>query len=66
MRTTIRSMICAAIVLSSLCVYSPVARADDTSDYLNQINQDQQQLNDYLNSIQETQQYVDQINQDQQ
>jgi hypothetical protein len=65
-KATIRSLICAAIVLTALCVFSPAARADDTSDYLNQIYQDQQQLTDYLDSIQQTQDYINQIYEDQQ
>jgi septal ring factor EnvC (AmiA/AmiB activator) len=53
---------CAAIVLSALCVWGPAARADDTTDYVNQILQDQQQMNDYLTSIQQTQDYITQTN----
>jgi len=64
MRATIRSLIFAAIVLSALCVYGPVARADETSDYLAQIAQDQQQLTSYLDSMAQDQSYVNQINQD--
>jgi hypothetical protein len=66
MRRTLLSLTCAAVVLSALWAWSPVARADDTTDYINQIYQDQQSLNDYLDSIQQTQDYVDQIYQDQQ
>jgi hypothetical protein len=62
MRTTFRSLICAAIVLSTLWTCAPAARADETTDYINQIYQDQQNLNDYLNSIQETQDYINNIN----
>jgi Tfp pilus assembly protein PilP len=65
MRTTARFLMCAAIVLAILCVSRPLARADETTDYVNQIYQDQAALNSYLNQLQETQNYVNQIYQDQ-
>jgi hypothetical protein len=66
MRTTARFLMCAAIVLAILCVSRPLARADETTDYVNQIYQDQAALNSYLDQVQQTQDYVNQIYQDQQ
>jgi hypothetical protein len=66
MRTIRRFLICAAIVLATLCIYRPVARADETTDYINQIYQDQAELNSYLDQLEQTQNYVNQIYQDQQ
>ncbi|OAI40318.1 hypothetical protein AYO40_04925 [Planctomycetaceae bacterium SCGC AG-212-D15] len=64
MKTMIRSLICAAVVLATLCAYQPVARADETTDYINQIYQDQAQTTAYLDSMQQDQNYINQINQD--
>jgi outer membrane murein-binding lipoprotein Lpp len=66
MKATIRSLICAAAVLSALVAAGPIARADETSDYINQIYQDQQDNANYMNQLQQTQDYVDQIYKDQQ
>jgi hypothetical protein len=66
MKTTLRSVICAALVLTVLLVAKPLARADETTDYINQIYQDQSALDSYLNQLQQTQDYVNQIYQDQQ
>ncbi len=65
MQPTKRFLICAAIVLASLFAHRPAARADDTTDYVNQIYQDQSALNDYLDQVQQTQDYINQIYQDQ-
>jgi hypothetical protein len=65
MKTTLRFLICTAIVLATLSVYRPLARADDATDYVNQIYQDQSERDEYLEQVQQTQDYVDQIYQDQ-
>jgi hypothetical protein len=45
---------------------NPADYVNEINQYVDQIYQDQQQLDDYLNSITETNRYVDQIYQDQQ
>jgi len=65
MRTTLRSLIYAAIVLAILGVCRPLARADETTDYINQIYQDQAAQNSYMEQLQQTQDYINQIYQDQ-
>jgi cell division septum initiation protein DivIVA len=58
MKTTILRIISALLVLSVLWAIVPSVRADDdyvteVNQYVNQIYQDQQNLNDYLQSIQD-------------
>jgi hypothetical protein len=65
MRTTLRSLIYAGIVLAILGVCRPLARADETTDYINQIYQDQAAQNSYMEQLQQTQDYINQIYQDQ-
>src|SRR5262245_66658177 len=66
MRPTIRSLIVAATFVAMCCARVPAARADDTTDYIDQLYQDQQAQDDYLQSVQDTNSYIDQIYQDQQ
>jgi hypothetical protein len=66
MKRTIRLLMCAAIVLATLAVPRSPVRADDTEDYINQIYQQQQDLDTYLQQMQDTQDYINQIYQDQQ
>ena len=42
MKPTIRSLICAATVLSAFCAPIPAVRADDATDYANQEREDWQ------------------------
>jgi hypothetical protein len=65
MRTTLRSLIYAAIVLAILGICRPLARADETTDYINQIYQDQAAQNSYMEQLQQDQDYINQIYQDQ-
>jgi hypothetical protein len=65
MRTTLRSLIYGAIVLAILGVCRPQARADETTDYINQIYLDQAAQNSYMDQLQQTQDYINQIYQDQ-
>jgi TolA-binding protein len=53
----------ASVVLCSFCASSPALWADETDDYINGIYRDQQELDDYLKSIDATNDYIDQINQ---
>jgi Tfp pilus assembly protein PilP len=65
MKATIRSLICAAVVLTTLGANTPVARADDTTDYINQIYADQAAADAYQAQLQQTQDYINQIYADQ-
>jgi hypothetical protein len=48
MRNTLRSLIYGAVVLAIFGVCPPLARADETTDYINQIYQDQAAQNSYM------------------
>jgi hypothetical protein len=65
MTTTRRFLISAATALAILGVCRPLARADDTTDYINQIYQDQAAQNSYMEQLQQDQDYINQIYQDQ-
>jgi hypothetical protein len=65
MRTALRFLIYGAVVLAILGVGRPLARADETTDYINQIYQDQAAQNSYMEQLQQTQDYINQIYQDQ-
>ena len=58
-----RWLLIAAMVLYSFCASNQALRADETDDYINGIYRDQQELDDYLKSIDATNDYIDQINQ---
>ena len=47
MKPTIRSLICAAKVLSAFCAAIPAIRADDATDYANQLYQAQKERDDW-------------------
>ena len=64
MRTTLRSLICGAIVLAIFGVSRPLARGDETTD-INQIYQDQAAQNNYMEQLQQAEDYINQIYQDQ-
>jgi hypothetical protein len=53
---------CAALVLAALAVSVPVARADDTTDYLNSIQQTQDYINQINQNVVQTQEYITQVN----
>ena len=65
MRNTLRSLIYGAVVLAIFGVCPPLARADETTDYINQIYQDQAAQNSYMEQLQQTQDYINQIYEDQ-
>jgi hypothetical protein len=50
---------------NSVHVGRPLARADETTDYINQIYADQAAQNSYMEQLQQTQDYINQIYQDQ-
>jgi hypothetical protein len=66
MKTTMRTLLYTSAALLVILARVPAARADDTQDYINQIYQEQQQYNDYMQSLTDTQNYINQIYQDQQ
>jgi hypothetical protein len=55
MRATIKSLICGAIVLSTLCLCGRAARAEsgaeEATEWAAQLAQQQQERQDWLNSI---------------
>jgi hypothetical protein len=51
MKTTSLRIFGALLVLGVLWVMVPGARADETTDYINQIYQDQKDRDDYINSV---------------
>ena len=67
MKATIRSLVCAAVVLSSLCICGPVAwasdGAEDATAWANQLAQQQQERQDWLNSIMAHSEYVSNLGQ---
>ena len=67
MKATIRSLVCAAVVISTLCVGGPVARAgdgaEDALEHANQLAQQQQERQDWLNSIMAHSEYLNSLGQ---
>jgi hypothetical protein len=67
MKAAIRSLICAAVVLSTLCLCGPVARAsdgaEDATEWANHLAQQQQERQDWLNSIMAHADYVSSLGQ---
>ena len=67
MKATIRSLVCAAVVISTLCICGPVARAsdgaEDATEWANQLAQQQQERQDWLNSIMAHSEYVSNLGQ---
>ena len=55
MKPTIRSLICAATVLSAFCAPIPAVRADDATDYANQLYQAQKEREDWQNQREQAQ-----------
>ena len=67
MKAAIRSLVCAAVVISTLCLCGPVARAsdgaEDATEWANQLAQQQQERQDWLNSIMAHADYVSSLGQ---
>ena len=67
MRAAIRSLVCAAVVISTLCLCGPVARAsdgaEDATEHANQLAQQIQAQQDWLNSIMAHADYVSNLGQ---
>jgi len=67
MKAAIRSLVCAAVVIATLCLCGTVARAsdgaEDAMEHANQLNQQIQDQQDRLNSIMAHADYVSNLGQ---